>query len=131
LGDHWYNNGGADGAPAVKYRFSPLRLAVPGLPARLTAVTGAAVPVVMLIVVIWMCRSRPTTRTWWRRPSPSSARARRPRPAREATQVHGGYGFMNEFPVGRFYRDAKILEIGESTSEVQRMITARDLGMWP
>jgi len=47
--------------------------------------------------------------------------------AREATQVHGGYGFTNEFPVGRFYRDAKILEIGEGTSEVQRMIIARDL----
>ena len=49
--------------------------------------------------------------------------------AREATQVHGGYGFMNEFPVGRFYRDAKILEIGEGTSEVQRMLIARDLGL--
>ena len=50
--------------------------------------------------------------------------------ARYATQVHGGYGFMNEFPVGRFYRDAKILEIGEGTSEVQRMLIARDLGVW-
>ncbi|HEX8630612.1 MAG TPA: acyl-CoA dehydrogenase family protein [Catenuloplanes sp.] len=49
--------------------------------------------------------------------------------AREATQIHGGYGFMNEFPVGRFWRDAKILEIGEGTSEVQRMIIARDLGL--
>ncbi|RBY75734.1 acyl-CoA dehydrogenase [Geodermatophilus sp. TF02-6] len=49
--------------------------------------------------------------------------------ARHATQVHGGYGFMNEFPVGRFYRDAKILEIGEGTSEVQRMLIARDLGV--
>ncbi|NES15922.1 MULTISPECIES: acyl-CoA dehydrogenase family protein [unclassified Micromonospora] len=49
--------------------------------------------------------------------------------AREATQVHGGYGFMNEYPVARFWRDAKILEIGEGTSEVQRMIIARDLGM--
>ncbi len=49
--------------------------------------------------------------------------------ARDATQVHGGYGFMNEFPVGRFYRDAKILEIGEGTSEVQRMLIARDLGV--
>jgi alkylation response protein AidB-like acyl-CoA dehydrogenase len=47
--------------------------------------------------------------------------------AREAVQVHGGYGFTNEFPVGRFYRDAKVLEIGEGTSEVQRMIIARDL----
>jgi alkylation response protein AidB-like acyl-CoA dehydrogenase len=49
--------------------------------------------------------------------------------AREATQVHGGYGFMNEFPVARFWRDAKILEIGEGTSEVQRMIIARELGL--
>ena len=49
--------------------------------------------------------------------------------ARDATQIFGGYGFMNEFPVGRFYRDAKILEIGEGTSEVQRMIIARELGL--
>jgi alkylation response protein AidB-like acyl-CoA dehydrogenase len=49
--------------------------------------------------------------------------------AREATQIFGGYGFMNEYPVGRFYRDAKILEIGEGTSEVQRMLIARHLGL--
>ncbi len=49
--------------------------------------------------------------------------------ARAATQVFGGYGFMNETPVGRFYRDAKILEIGEGTSEVQRMLIARHLGL--
>lgn len=49
--------------------------------------------------------------------------------ARYATQVHGGYGFMNEYAVGRFYRDAKVLEIGEGTSEVQRMLIARDLGL--
>ncbi|MFD8497910.1 acyl-CoA dehydrogenase family protein [Amycolatopsis sp. NPDC059657] len=49
--------------------------------------------------------------------------------ARDATQIFGGYGFMNEFPVGRFYRDAKILEIGEGTSEVQRMLIARHLGV--
>jgi short/branched chain acyl-CoA dehydrogenase len=49
--------------------------------------------------------------------------------AREATQIFGGYGFMNEFPVARFYRDAKVLEIGEGTSEVQRMIIARELGV--
>jgi alkylation response protein AidB-like acyl-CoA dehydrogenase len=49
--------------------------------------------------------------------------------AREATQIHGGYGFMNETPVARFWRDAKILEIGEGTSEVQRMIISRDLGL--
>jgi short/branched chain acyl-CoA dehydrogenase len=49
--------------------------------------------------------------------------------ARAATQVFGGYGFMNETAVGRFYRDAKILEIGEGTSEIQRMIIARELGV--
>jgi short/branched chain acyl-CoA dehydrogenase len=49
--------------------------------------------------------------------------------AREATQIFGGYGFMNEYPVARFYRDAKILEIGEGNSEAQRMIIARQLGL--
>jgi short/branched chain acyl-CoA dehydrogenase len=49
--------------------------------------------------------------------------------AREATQIHGGYGFMNEAPVARFWRDSKILEIGEGTSEVQRMLIARELGL--
>ena len=49
--------------------------------------------------------------------------------AREATQIFGGYGYMNEFPVARFYRDAKVLEIGEGTSEVQRMVVARQLGL--
>ena len=49
--------------------------------------------------------------------------------ARVATQVFGGNGFMEEFPVARFYRDAKILEIGEGTSEVQRMVIARGLGL--
>ena len=49
--------------------------------------------------------------------------------ARDATQIFGGYGYMNEYPVARFYRDAKALEIGEGTSEVQRMIIARELGL--
>ncbi len=49
--------------------------------------------------------------------------------ARDATQIFGGYGFMNETPVGRFYRDAKVLEIGEGTSEVQRLLIARELGL--
>src|ERR1700757_646839 len=49
--------------------------------------------------------------------------------ARDATQVHGGYGFMNEYPVARHYRDSKILEIGEGTSEVQLMLVARELGL--
>ncbi|MGX1030397.1 short/branched chain acyl-CoA dehydrogenase [Streptomyces ambofaciens] len=49
--------------------------------------------------------------------------------ARDATQIHGGYGFMNEYPVARMWRDAKILEIGEGTSEVQRMLIARELGL--
>ncbi len=49
--------------------------------------------------------------------------------ARDATQVHGGYGFMNDYPVARHYRDSKILEIGEGTSEVQLMLIARELGL--
>lgn len=48
---------------------------------------------------------------------------------RIATQVFGGNGFMEEYPVARFYRDAKILEIGEGTSEVQRMVLAKGLGL--
>jgi alkylation response protein AidB-like acyl-CoA dehydrogenase len=47
---------------------------------------------------------------------------------RIATQVFGGNGFMEEYPVARFYRDAKILEIGEGTSEVQRIVIARHIG---
>lgn len=49
--------------------------------------------------------------------------------ARDATQIHGGYGFINEFPVARHYRDSKILEIGEGTSEVQLMLIAREIGL--
>ncbi|MCV7259927.1 acyl-CoA dehydrogenase family protein [Mycobacterium shimoidei] len=49
--------------------------------------------------------------------------------ARDATQIHGGYGFINEFPVARHYRDSKILEIGEGTSEVQLMLIAREVGL--
>jgi short-chain 2-methylacyl-CoA dehydrogenase len=51
--------------------------------------------------------------------------------AREAIQVHGGYGYTEEFPVARAYRDAKVLEIGEGTSEVLRLVIARDLGLQP
>jgi short-chain 2-methylacyl-CoA dehydrogenase len=49
--------------------------------------------------------------------------------ARDATQIHGGYGFMNDYPVARQYRDSKVLEIGEGTSEVQLMLVARELGI--
>ena len=49
--------------------------------------------------------------------------------ARDATQIHVGYGFMNETPVARHYRDSKILEIGEGTSEVQKLLIARELGL--
>ncbi|MHB1042584.1 MAG: acyl-CoA dehydrogenase family protein [Eubacteriales bacterium] len=49
--------------------------------------------------------------------------------ALEAIQIHGGYGYMKEFPVERFLRDAKLLEIGEGTSEVQRIVIARKLGL--
>jgi butyryl-CoA dehydrogenase len=48
---------------------------------------------------------------------------------RDATQIFGGYGFIDETPVSRFYRDAKILEIGEGTSEVQRLVIGRGLGL--
>ena len=51
--------------------------------------------------------------------------------ARAATQIFGGYGFMNEYPVARHYRDSKILEIGEGTSEVQKILIARSLGLDP
>jgi alkylation response protein AidB-like acyl-CoA dehydrogenase len=49
--------------------------------------------------------------------------------SRDATQVFGGYGFMNEYPVARHYRDSKILEIGEGTTEVQLMLIAREAGL--
>ena len=49
--------------------------------------------------------------------------------AREASQIFGGYGFTTDYLVGRLYQDAKILEIGEGTSEIQRLLIARDLGL--
>ena len=51
--------------------------------------------------------------------------------ARDAVQVHGGAGFMEDLPVARFYRDAKVLEIGEGTSEIHRLLLAADLGLPP
>ena len=50
------------------------------------------------------------------------------RASEEAVQIHGGYGYIEEYPVCRFYRDAKILTIGEGTDEVQQMVIARQLG---
>jgi butyryl-CoA dehydrogenase len=50
------------------------------------------------------------------------------RAADQAVQVHGGYGFIEDYPVARYYRDVKVNEIGEGTSEVQRMLIARELG---
>ncbi len=47
----------------------------------------------------------------------------------DALQIHGGYGFMDEYPISRLYRDQKILEIGEGTNEVQRMVIAKHLGL--
>jgi butyryl-CoA dehydrogenase len=46
-----------------------------------------------------------------------------------AIQIHGGYGFIEDYPVARYYRDAKINEIGEGTSEIQRILIARELGI--
>jgi short/branched chain acyl-CoA dehydrogenase len=51
------------------------------------------------------------------------------RAAEESLQIHGGYGFIEEYPIARFYRDAKILTIGEGTDEVQQMVIARGLGV--
>jgi alkylation response protein AidB-like acyl-CoA dehydrogenase len=51
------------------------------------------------------------------------------RAAEEAVQIHGGYGYIEEYPVCRFYRDAKVLTIGEGTDEVQQMVIARGLGL--
>ena len=62
-------------------------------------------------------------------PRPSSRPAGWPcKAAEEAVQIHGGYGYIEEYPVCRFYRDAKILTIGEGTDEVQQMVIARALG---
>ena len=49
------------------------------------------------------------------------------RVANEAIQIHGGYGYVKEYPVEKFYRDAKISTIGEGTSEIQRLVIARQL----
>ena len=56
-------------------------------------------------------------------------RARRTASSTTPLQIHGGYGFMDEFAISRLYRDQKILEIGEGTNEVQRMVIAKHLGL--
>jgi alkylation response protein AidB-like acyl-CoA dehydrogenase len=50
------------------------------------------------------------------------------RAADQAVQIHGGYGFIEDYPVARYWRDAKVNEIGEGTSEIQRTLIARALG---
>ncbi|HYW55204.1 MAG TPA: acyl-CoA dehydrogenase family protein, partial [Dongiaceae bacterium] len=47
----------------------------------------------------------------------------------EALQIHGGYGFMDEYPISRMYRDQKVNEIGEGTNEIQRLVIARQIGL--
>lgn len=49
--------------------------------------------------------------------------------ARDAVQIHGGYGYTREYPVERYFRDAKMLEIGEGTSEILRLVISRQLGL--
>jgi alkylation response protein AidB-like acyl-CoA dehydrogenase len=51
------------------------------------------------------------------------------RAADQAVQIHGGYGFIEDYPVARYYRDVKVNEIGEGTSEIQRILIARELGL--
>jgi len=48
----------------------------------------------------------------------------------QSVQLHGGYGLMEEYPIARFYRDQRVLEIGEGTSEVMRMVISRNLGCY-
>ena len=47
----------------------------------------------------------------------------------QAVQLHGGYGLMKDYEIERFYRDQKVLEIGEGTSEIQRIVIARNIGV--
>jgi alkylation response protein AidB-like acyl-CoA dehydrogenase len=51
------------------------------------------------------------------------------RATRNAVQIFGGYGYIREYPIERYFRDAKLCEIGEGTSEVQRMVISRQLGL--
>jgi alkylation response protein AidB-like acyl-CoA dehydrogenase len=51
------------------------------------------------------------------------------RVANQSLQIHGGYGYMDEYAISRLYRDQKVLEIGEGTNEVQRLVIARHLGL--
>lgn len=51
------------------------------------------------------------------------------RAARDAVQIHGGYGMMREYPVGRYLRDALVYTVGEGTSEIQKQIIAKQIGL--
>ena len=70
--------------------------------------------------------ARSPRRRRWRSSTPASSHTAS---SNEALQIHGGYGFMEESAISRLYRDQKILEIGEGTNEVQRMVIARHLGL--
>ena len=83
----------------------------------------------MMLRAAWEKDQGPRLRAWLRSWRNSSAGELSRRVVNEALQIHGGYGFMDEYPVSRMYRDQKINEIGEGTNEVQRLVLARLMGL--